>query len=189
MLESPMIIFKPLILLIGLFIITFNPAFAGEKVNEIGKIIYSKKISSFSFLFLKDNKVVSYVLAAGNKKDNNKLQKLVNKSVRIIGDLNWKINNTETFSAKEVLTIIELNEFELNVLTYDSRKIIEQDNLISHVKFKTKYAPTPGMMVIEIPDAAANSTIGLASVVIGILAGPMVLIPAAVLGIEQLVVP
>lgn len=80
-----MSIHRPLILLIGLFIILFDPAFAGDKVNEIGKIIYSRETSSFYFLFLKDNKIVSYVLAADNKKNNDKLQKLVNKSVRLVG--------------------------------------------------------------------------------------------------------
>lgn len=179
-----MSIHRSLILLIGLFIILFDPAFAGDKVNEIGKIIYSRETSSFYFLFLKDNKVVSYVLVADNKKNNAKLQKLVNKSVRLVGDLNWKINNTEGFSAKEILTVIELNEFELNVLAFDSRKMMEQDNLISHEKLRTTYAPTG---TIEIPDAVADSVIETASVVVAVLAGPISLIPAAVFGITQLV--
>lgn len=102
----------------------------------------------------------------------------------MVGDLNWKINNTEGFSAKELLTVFELNEFELNVLTFDSRKMIEQDNFISHVKFRTTYAPTG---TIEIPDAVADSVIETASVVIAVLAGPISLIPAAVFGITQLV--
>jgi hypothetical protein len=129
---------------------------------------------------------MSYALATDNKKTHDKLQKLTNKSVRLIGDLNWKINNTEGFSAKEVLKVIELNEFELNVLTFDSRKMIEQDNLISHVKFKTIYAPAG---TIEIPDAVADPVIEMLSVVLGILAGPITIIPAAVLGIAELVDP
>jgi hypothetical protein len=43
--------YKLLILLIGLFILLIDPSFAGEKLNEIGKIVYSPETSSFYFLF------------------------------------------------------------------------------------------------------------------------------------------
>ncbi len=176
-------IYKRLALLFGVFVIFISPSLAGEKINEIGKIIYSEETSSFYFLYLKENKVVSYALAADNKKNYAKLKKMVNKSVRLTGDLDWKINNREGFSAKEILTFIELSEFELNLLAFDSRKMIEQDNLVSRVNFKTTQTSSGA---IEIPDAVADSTIGTASVIVGVLAGPIALIPAAIFGITQL---
>lgn len=72
--------------------------------------------------------------------------------------------------------------FELNILAFDSRKIIQQDNLVSRYREHR----TNGGGGIPISDTAANSFISGAAVAVGVAAGPMSLIPAALFGIYQM---
>lgn len=75
--------------------------------------------------------------------------------------------------------------FELNLLAFDSRKIIQQDNLVSRYREPKRYR-TNGGGGIPISDTAANSFISGAAVAVGVAAGPMSLIPAALFGIYQM---
>lgn len=159
-------------------------SYAGENINEIGKIIYSKANQSYYFVYLNDkDESVFHRLAVNTKNDRELLKQLENKSVKLIGNLDWKRGTTEKFSLKEELTIKEVSLFELNVLAFNSHNIYKNEKLISHYHEKKHYESTGG---IPISDTAADSLISAGAVAVGIAAGPMSLIPATIFGIYQM---
>lgn len=154
-----------------------------EKIDKIGKIIYSNETGSYYFIYLVDNnRIASHQLAIKNSRELKTIKEFVNKSVRIDGGLEWERGNAERFWLKEQLTIFKMEIFELDRLAFDSRKVIGQDRLISHTN--EKRART-NRAVIQIPDNAANSILASGAIAVGILAGPLSLIPAAFWGISQ----
>jgi len=159
-------------------------SYAGENINEIGKIIYSKETRSYHFIYLNDkNEVASHQLKLKNKSELVQIKDMLEKSVHLQGELDWKRGTRESFSLKEELKILQLELFELNVLVFDSRKIIQQEKYLSSYKEKKHYQRSGG---IPISDTVANSAISSAAVAVGIAAGPMSLIPATLFGIYQL---
>jgi hypothetical protein len=167
--------------------IVFSSAvsYAGENINEIGKILYLKETHSYYFVYLNNkDESVFHRLAVKTKIDRELLKQLENKSVKLIGSLDWKRGTAESFSLKEELTIKDISLFELNVLAFDSRAIIKNEKLISNYHEKKHYQSSGG--VILIPDAAANSLISAGAIAVGIAAGPMSLIPATIFGIYQM---
>jgi hypothetical protein len=166
--------------------IVFSSAvsYAGENINEIGKVFYSKETHSYYFVYLNDkDESVFHRLAVKSKIDRELLKLLENKSVKLIGSLDWKRGTAESFSLKEELTIKNVSLFELNVLAFDSRAIIKNEKLISNYQEKKHYKSSGAILI---PDAAANSLISVGAIAVGIAAGPMSLIPATIFGIYQM---
>jgi hypothetical protein len=167
-----------------IFVFFVAVSYAGENINEIGKIFYSKENHSYYFVYL-NNKYESiyHRLAVKSKSDRELLKHLENKSVKLIGSLDWIRGTTEHFILKEELTIKDVSLFELNVLAFDSHDLNKTEKLISHYHEQTHYKSTGG---IPIPDAAANSLISAGAIAVGVAAGPVSLIPAAIFGIYQM---
>lgn len=174
-----MVIFRVLFITLAISFSYIFPASAGEKINEIGKIIYSKETSSFHFIYVKNNQVYSHFL---NEKNLKSIKNFVGKSVRVQGLLDWKKNTRDSFSLREQLTITEIIKFELDVLTFDSKNLIRQDSLVSHER-KIKTSHSDG--TISISDASANTLITAGAIAVGLLGGPITLVPTALMGIYQ----
>ncbi len=165
-------------------LIFVGAASASENIHEIGKIVFSKRDQTYYFVYLSDNhQVRANPLKLSNKHQLETIKKLVNKSVRLEGTIDWKRGSNESFSIKEELTILQMELFELNVLAFDSREIIKQDSLVSHYRESHFQQSSSG---ITVSDSVANSFISSGAVAIGVAAGPISLIPAALFGIYQM---
>ena len=171
---------KILSLMAILFITSVN---ANEKIDIIGTIYYSRPLNTFSVIYLKDEKAASHFIQVKNQNEFNKLKSLVGKSIRVEGYLNWSETNNELFSLKEKLVINNISNFELNHLTLDTQKLTKENTFSNENIFK----PNEFSTTIEISDKTANGLISTAAVVLGVVVGPIIIVPLAIFGITQLV--
>ncbi len=155
---------------------------ASEQIYEIGKIFYSKEISAYYFVYIKDDKIVSHILDSKNIKNNKLFKSNEGKSVRLRGALTLKRKQGDSFFLREELNISQLEEFELSVLAFDSRKYFEHEKYVSHEQSIRQPQTSKG---ISLSDETTNSFLSAAAVALGIATGPISLIPASVFGIYQ----
>lgn len=168
-----------------LAILLISSAYAGEKVDIIGSILYSKSLNTFSVIYLKEDKVVSHFIQVKNQNEFKKLKSLIGKSIRIEGDLNWMKSNHEAFSLKEELSIKKISSFELNYLALETTKLSTQESMVSHEK---KFQPYQFSPTIKVSDKTANMIIATSAVALSVAGGPVVLAPVAIFGLSQLVI-
>jgi hypothetical protein len=168
-----------------LFVIFISSVNAGEKVNIIGNIFYSKSLNAFSVIYLKDNQAVSHFIQVKNQSEFKRLKSLVGKSIRIEGDLNWVRSDQETFSLREELSIKKISNFELNFLKLDTAKLSAQESMLSHEK---KFQPYHFSTTINVSDKTANTIIATSAVALSVAGGPVIMAPVAIFGLSQLVI-
>lgn len=88
----------------------------------------------------------------------------------------------DSFSAREEVTLLKVDPFDTKFLAFDMKKFLEQERYISH---EHAMISDRSSGVITLSDEASNSFIAAGAVTIGVLAGPLSLIPLGVFGITQ----
>lgn len=157
------------------------------EVNTIGKILIDKRTNEFYFLFMDKDHDAAYPISVKNRKTFEQLKKLNNKWVRMSGYKKWvKETLVELPHYLLKLEIEQLQEFRLGELgalrINDHSKISEIDyRVIDGDKRKSQ-----GQAGIPISDEAANDIITGAGIAIGIVVGPMSLIPIGIFELKSL---
>jgi hypothetical protein len=165
--------------LLFFFFISFS-AFAGESITEIGQVIYSK--SAYYFVFRKDDQSYAYQIPVRSADDREQLKSLLGKLIRVNGEVNFLRDHNDTFSGKEVVKLLKVNPFDVKMLGFDTKKFLAQEKYISHER---KFTRPHYSLVFDVSDETANSLISASAVTLGILTGPISLIPLGVFGLTQ----
>lgn len=169
-----------LVILLISFVCNASPA---QTIEEFGQIIYSKEQSSFYFVFVRDNLTYAYQIPVKNASDRDRLKSLVGKMIHVNGRVDFVRDHRDSFSGKEVVTLSKATPFDFHLLAFDMKKFLAQEKYITHERTKI---PDRSSGVITLSDEASNTFITAGAVAIGVLTGPISLIPLGVFGLTQL---
>jgi hypothetical protein len=122
-----------------------------------------------------------------SKKDYNKLKELSNKFVKLKGYIKFEkeviIELPRWTSKLTINKVIEIPLASLGIKTNFQKELISEVNFYLLNKYNQKGSSTGG---ITIEDSTANTIIAGAGTALGIILGPISLIPASIFGLTTL---
>lgn len=174
---------RTIVLLICLVFSAFiSPPSRGEAIFEFGQIIYSKELSTYYFVFQREGLTYAYQIPVKSMADRNHLKSLLGQIIRVNGEVKLVRDHKDSFSAREQVTLKKVDQFDLKLLAFDMKKFLAREKYISH----ERSIDSPGTSAfISVSDSTTNTLITAGAVTLGILTGPMSLIPLGIFGITQ----
>lgn len=131
---------------------------------------------------MRDHLTYAYQIPVKSAADRARLKSLVGQMIHVNGRVDFVRDHRDSFSGKEVVTLSNATPFDFHLLAFDMKKFLAQEKYFSHEREIVVHSSGGG---IPVSDETANSLITAGAVTLGILTGPLSLIPLGVFGLTQ----